>query len=1036
MTGKFLGLCDIANGKASVALRILVTTLLFAAFKAWAIDPATHITQYSHTAWRIQDGFFTGAPTAIAQTSDGYLWIGTATGLFRFDGVRFVPWADLTRQRQLASGQISALLGGRDGSLWIGSDYRLFRWKNNTLSQYSNRDELVESIVETKDGSVWLARDRYADQDGPLCRVRQEGLRCFGERDGVPLTGGSSLVEDAAGNLWIGSGTQLLRWKPTSSTVWTLNALRDSQGFNGLEALAAGRNDSLWVGISYPGPGLGLEELQNGRWKTFLSPNLNGSKLTVSRLLLDRDGAIWVGTENQGIYRIINGKVDHFDSADGLSSEKITALFQDQEGTIWVATSKGIDRFRDLPIVTLSTREGLHSDDARSVLSSAGTVWIGNVGSLDAWRNGTITSILTKDGLPGREVTSLLKDPTGGLLVGIDNGMFHFDRQKFVPITQSHETSILTSVISAIDGSVWAVAAGSTTDVLLHVQHDRLLERRPLTPREAVLALAQDLRGRIWLAGDKLSYLDSDNSVLKTVSGFSSRYGYIRNIAIDGDFTWFGATKGLIAVRDGQLKAMTIANGLPCERINTLIFDHHHSLWLYAQCGLIKIDHDELGKWWRDPNLQVKVTTFDALDGFRGGPSSFRPAATESTDGRLWFVNGDVVQRVDPDHMDVNSLPPPVQVEQVISGSKSYLPSNDIQLPQSSRNIEIRYAALSFVIPQRVLFRYKLVGYDTDWQEAGTRRSAFYTNLRPGTYKFQVIACNNSGVWNNQGSTLTFAIPPAWYETTWFRLVAALFLALLCYAFYLLRMRQYAKTMRKRFDERIDERVRIARELHDTLLQSFHGLMFQFQAARNLLPERPKSAMQAFDEAIVATEEAIAEGRDAIRALRPPPAAQRDLPEMLSAVGKEMEGAYGANGQSPSLRVIVEGNPQRLSPTLQNEVYRIGREVIRNAFQHAVASRIEVEIRYDEHQLRLRIRDNGRGIDSKVLEAGGSPGHWGLQGIRERAEGIGSGFELWSELGAGTEVEFRVPAALAYEKQRDGNRFRLFHRGRKNGERS
>ena len=247
-------------------------------------------------------------------------------------------------------------------------------------------------------------------------------------------------------------------------------------------------------------------------------------------------------------------------------------------------------------------------------------------------------------------------------------------------------------------------------------------------------------------------------------------------------------------------------------------------------------------------------------------------------------------------------------------------------------------------------------------------------------------------------------------------------------------MRHYAETMRERFNERVDERVRIARELHDTLLQSFHGLMFQFQAARNLLPRRPESAMHAFDEAILATEEAIAEGRDAIRALRPAPTAQRDLAELLNSVGKEIEGAHGADGQSPSLRVIVEGKPQRLSPTLQNEIYRIGSEVIRNAFQHAVASRIEVEIRYDEHQLRLRVRDNGRGIDSKVLEAGGSPGHWGLQGIRERAERIGSGFELWSELGAGTEVELRVPGALAYEKRQGGRRFRLFHRGSKNDE--
>ena len=239
-----------------------------------------------------------------------------------------------------------------------------------------------------------------------------------------------------------------------------------------------------------------------------------------------------------------------------------------------------------------------------------------------------------------------------------------------------------------------------------------------------------------------------------------------------------------------------------------------------------------------------------------------------------------------------------------------------------------------------------------------------------------------------------------------------------------------------RLEERIEERTRIARDLHDTLLQSFHGLMFQFQAARNQLPQRPESAMQALDEAILATEQALAEGRDAIHDLRPEPAAQHDLAALLTAIGQELAGAHAANGHVPSFRVTVEGKPRRLSPTLQNELYRIGREMIRNAFHHAAASHIEVEIRYDEHQLRLRIRDDGKGIDPKVLDTSGRPEHWGLPGVRERAQRIGSRLEFWSEAGAGTEVELSVPAAIVYEKQRDGRRFGLFHGGGSNGWRS
>jgi signal transduction histidine kinase len=296
-----------------------------------------------------------------------------------------------------------------------------------------------------------------------------------------------------------------------------------------------------------------------------------------------------------------------------------------------------------------------------------------------------------------------------------------------------------------------------------------------------------------------------------------------------------------------------------------------------------------------------------------------------------------------------------------------------------------------------------------------------------------VIASNNDGVWNEQGAEFAFVISPAWYQTLWSYLFFASLAVILCYLLYLVRLQQYAASIRMRFDERLDERTRIARELHDTLLQSFHGLMFQFQAARNLLPRKPEPAMQALDEALLATEQALAEGRDAIHDLRLEAATQQDLAEFLNAAGQELSGAHAGNGHPPSFRVIVEGKPHRLAPTLQDEIYRIGREVMRNAFHHAVASRIEVEIRYDEGQLRLRIRDDGKGIDPKFLEAGGSPGHWGLPGIRERAQRIGSQLEFWSEAGAGTEVELRIPAAIAYEKPRDTHRFRWFHTRGSNG---
>jgi signal transduction histidine kinase len=328
-----------------------------------------------------------------------------------------------------------------------------------------------------------------------------------------------------------------------------------------------------------------------------------------------------------------------------------------------------------------------------------------------------------------------------------------------------------------------------------------------------------------------------------------------------------------------------------------------------------------------------------------------------------------------------------------------------------------------------VRFRYKLDGWDRDWQDAGTRRQAFYTNLAPRKYRFRVAACNNSGVWNEAGTFLDFSIAPAYYQTTWFRvLCVAAFLGLL-WALYQLRLRQLARQFNMRLEERVSERTRIARDLHDTLLQSFHGLMFQFQAARNMLPRRPDEAMDVLDSAIGATEQAISEGRSAIQQLRSEQVDESDLARWLTNIGEELARSQQTNGDSPMFRATVEGEQQTLSPLARTEICRITREILQNACRHAQAQHIEAEIRYDDHLLRVRIRDDGKGIDPQILQAGGSAGHWGLRGVRERAQQIGARLDFWSEAGAGTEVELSVPAAVAYEKSRNKRRFTLFRKG-------
>jgi signal transduction histidine kinase len=509
--------------------------------------------------------------------------------------------------------------------------------------------------------------------------------------------------------------------------------------------------------------------------------------------------------------------------------------------------------------------------------------------------------------------------------------------------------------------------------------------------------------------------------------------GHVPGLRLDRDgAVWAGTEEGgLSRIKDGRIATLTTKNGLPCDTIHVTIEDDDRSLWLYAACGLVRIARTELEAWIADPKRMVETTVWGAADGasLHGvSPNSFGPPVAKSTDGKLWLVPGAGVQVVDPRHLAVNKLRPPVHIEQVRADGKPYQIKQGMRLPASVRDVWIDYTALSLAAPEKVRFKYMLEGQDPGWKEVVNERHAQYSNLPPRKYRFRVMACNNSGVWNKTGDTLEFSIEPLFYQTAWFGAAcAAAFLAML-WGLHRLRLHQLAREFNARIEERDEERTRIARELHDTLLQSFQGLMFSFQAVRNLLPGRTEEAIRTLDGAIREGDEAIAEGRDTIQGLRANPALESILEHQLTAAGKELARSSSAEGEQPEFGVTVEGAWQPLSPLLQDEVYRIAREILRNAFHHAHASRIEAEIAYDRQFFRLRVRDNGKGIDPTVLEQGARQGHWGLPGVRERAKRIGARLKLWSEPGAGTEAELTVPARLAYRTVHRRERFRLFRR--------
>jgi ligand-binding sensor domain-containing protein len=713
------------NPKLPARIFFVLFCSLLACPCANAVDPDRRISQYAHIAWRVRDGVFAGAPSAITQTTDGYVWIGTVGGLLRFDGVRFVRWTPPAGEHLPRTAVIS-LLGTSDGSLWIGTSAGLAQWKNGHLLNFPETLGRVNSIYEDREGTIWMARSRT--RAGAVCKVTLSVAKCYAPKDGVPPNAGT-LTGDNFGYLWIGTPTALVRWKPGSSTSYELPGLKSNAGLTGIN-VAAAPDGSVWAGIANSGHELGLQRWVNGTWRTLITTTLDSSTLNVYALWLDRHNALWIGTEGNGIYRVHDGKVDRFRSADGLSSDTIEGFFEDREGNLWVTTAEGVDCFRDIPVVTFSVREGLTGDAIDSILAARdGTIWIGNLAGLDYVRGDVGSSIGQKNGLPGSRVTSLFEDHAGRLWVGLDNGLFVYERGRFRPIRRRDGGAIgvVTEIIEDVNSGVWArvIRTGpENAEGLVRIQDGRFateIADKRLDP----ISLAADPKGGLWLGLRKGGLARYRNSQLQ-IFPFKNTNAEVLQVLAESDGSVLAlTTDGLIERRGETQYALDHHNGLPCDRTYAIITDKYSNLWLHTECGLISIKSDDLHQWRRHPDLKVRFDLFDMYDGAQPYSAAFRPRATRSNDGRLWFANGTVAQMIDPDRLFRNSILPPVHIEDVIADQKSYSTRNGLRLPALTRDLEIDYTALSFVVPQKVQFRYKLEGHDREWQDPQTRRQAF-----------------------------------------------------------------------------------------------------------------------------------------------------------------------------------------------------------------------------------------------------------------------------------------------------------------------
>jgi signal transduction histidine kinase/ligand-binding sensor domain-containing protein len=1004
-----------------VALRTVLAGVLLACPSALSLDRNLDVNQYAHRAWTVRDGFVASGISSIAQTPDGYLWLGTGFGLLRFDGVRVVPWQPPAGQR-LAFNYILSLLAARDGRLWIGAYNGLASWKAGKLTHYPELAEyFISTIAQDREGTVWVGAYSALPNSGRLCAIRKDNIECSG-KDGSLGRGVVSVYEDKNGDLWVGVQNGLWRWKPGPPKFYSLPGEPD-----GIQALGEDAVGTLLVGWNG-----GIYRFMDGKTERYQA-TASLQRFRAKRLLRDRNGSLWIGTVERGILHVHRGRMDVFRPSDSLSGEGTNSLLEDREGNIWVATTNGLDRFHDVAVPSLTTKQGLSNDAVSTVLADKdGSVWFSTRTALDRWQGDRSETYRVgfRESTPKPEYgpTSLFQDDRVRLWVATLTGFGYLENGRFLPISGIPGGNVL-SIVQDTTGDLWVDNESVAGLFRLSPQNQvRKIPWAELGHQDHASVLAADPRGGIWIGfflGGIAYFADGQIRTSYTAAdGLGA--GRVGQIRLDQDSTLWAATEGgLSRLKNGRIATLTTKNGLSCDPVHWAIEDDDRALWLYTPCGLVRVARAELDAWAaavdqnKEPKPAIHATVFDSSDGVRSlaHPGHYAPQVAKTPDGRIWFLPWDGVSVFDPRNLHLNKLPPPVHIEQITANRKTYdvtVANGNLRLPPLIRDLQIDYTALSLVAPEKIQFRYKLEGRDRDWQEAGTRRQAFYGNLPPRNYRFRVIACNNSGVWNEAGTSLDFFVAPAYYQTFWFRsLCVVVFLGVLIVA-YRLRLQEVERQFNLRLEGRVAERTRIARDLHDTLLQSFQGVLLKFHAVSYMLSDRPE-AQKTLAAVIEQARQAITDGRDAVQELRSSTLAGNDLARAISMLGEELTTNQSGNPR-PEFRVQVEGTPRDLAPILRDDLYRIAGEAMRNTFCHARASRIEVEILYEQRQLRLRIRDDGKGIDPKVLEAGARAGHYGLPGMHERAKLVGGKLTVWSALDSGTEAELTIPASIAYAK--------------------
>jgi signal transduction histidine kinase/ligand-binding sensor domain-containing protein len=996
--------------KYSTTVVVVFLIAVVAAGKAYAQRNLEQVAGFIHTVWSQNDG----VPDYIysmAQTPDGWIWLASRKNLYRFDGVS----AELYQVASEDATTLITIFATKSGDLWLG--YQSGRTLVLTAGDFAHPhivrglDSEPSEFLQDAQGNMW------ARTINGLFKANQFEWHRVDQASGVHGRYFYAASIDTDGTLWalsddglfsLASGRTRFEQRSDIPGDWyQINPTNDQASLTHFSR----------YGYFYLGATLALAGKQ-------AAPSYSGSHYGA---LFDAEGGVWF-QHASSVYRartatlpvlkkiaqdVRAGITTDQDIWAKMSPSRTLSVMEDRQHNIWLGTVSGLERFRPSVVTTLDLPSGVFN--YAMLPSESGSIWFGNAVSDDNFRWWHVDHDVQPVVGYNLDTTVAYRDSDGSVLLGTGEGdVQRFANGKFEPLDSLPPGASKGDDIIAIvrDGHqrLWIGIRGYP---IYQLNNGRWIANGGLhqLPGKGVLRAVTDSRGRLWLSyPHELFVIDGDH-VTRYTSDDGMIITNVRDIIADG-IPVVGGDTGLAAFDGNRFHEISALDPTVLSGINGMVRLKDGTLWLNGHQGGVRITADELKHGMEDPTYKISLRLFGISEGMPGTAQPNRPVPSliEDTDGRLWFANSQGIAWLDPTNIPRSNVDPTVVIRSLTAGDQSYQPDALTHLPAGTRNIRIDYTAVGLSDASKARFRYQLAGVENDWQDAGNRREAFYTNLGPGTYQFRVTVSNEDGVWSNTGANVRFSIEPYFYQTKWFRVICICIGLAFLWLAYLYRLRRVMQRLQQRLEDRHEERDRIARELHDTYLQTVQGLVLKIHAASRKLPEG--SARDGIVDTLKLADEALAEGRDRVSALRASVNNRASLAMAFEEIAKEFE----ADG-FPLLNVTSTGTQRPVDPLVTDELYASGREAIVNAFNHSRAESISVVVSYEKRGLKIEICDNGQGMDPKVLSYGGLPGHWGLRGIRERMERIGGTCRIISDNGNGTTVILSVEASRAYIKR-------------------